>query len=223
MLARHHESLFVEGEDSAREARRLSLQQAGEREIEKSLYIWGTQTDDPHDAIQCCLMAPIFGLKDPPRMKATIDRLAEWSPNDTAVLEPCYYYVIQDFATCDNKVFEAFDRLRSDPWIDHHVVFFFFRAVVARGHDDKEFRRKTYEALKQPFPGFAADLERRSTLMELAVMLDPKTVAEAFHEHEKYLDWSERYLAARANAYRAVNDPMTEQALRDLADFRANK
>ncbi len=223
MLARHHESLFVEGEDSAREARRLSLQQAGEREIEKSLYIWGTQTDDPHDAIQCCLMAPIFGLKDPPRMKATIDRLAKWSPNDTAVLEPYYYYVIQDFATCDNKVFEAFDRLRSDPWIDHHVVFFFFRAVVARGHDDKEFRRKAYEALKQPFPGFAADLERRSTLMELAVMLDPKTAAEAFRAHERYLDWSEQYLKPRANAYRAVNDPMTEQALRDLANFRANK
>jgi spermidine synthase len=223
MLARLNEVMFVERPTNHRKSRRMALQAAGQHDVKSALTIWDTQPDDPHDAIQCTLIGPMFGAQNLSKMKATIDRIAAWSPNDAALLEPAYYYVSDKPAKGDESVFSALEQLQSDPWFDNQSMFYFFRAVLDRGERDKDFCRKAYDALSRPFPGFTYDMNRRDAVMDLARMLGPDMTAKAFRDNEPHLQWTEQYLVARANAYRAVKDPLTEQAERDLDAFRANE
>lgn len=222
MLARHHDSPFIERRNPPKESRRKALDLADQHKVQEAMTTWKSQPDEPQDAIQCTLMAPIFGQVDPPKMKETIARMAPWSPTDAALLEAVQLYLSDDFEAADPKVFAAMEQLRADPWFDNHAMFFFLSTVLELAKHNPEFCQKARAALVQPLPGFASDPQRRETLLKLAIRLGPREAAQTFRAYESQLEWNEKYLATRAETYRATNDPLAAQAERDLRSFRAN-
>ncbi|MCP4660708.1 MAG: spermidine synthase, partial [bacterium] len=185
--------------------------------------LWLSQDHDPICQLDRFLLAESLAEGGDARAPAWLEQLRPVAPTEAMFLAARSSWRAGDAQSTVDHLGEAFESLRTDPWV--------FRPLVARGFElaedlaavYPEHGRRLFAALDEPFPVMLFEEVRLATRINLAAKVNFATLCvAAFSPLEPHVLWQERFLDARKRCYEQTHHPLAAKAREDLAEYLAD-
>jgi spermidine synthase len=195
-----------------------------DRNLPAARATWATVGGEPRDRNELAMVAQ---LEAELGLEAALPRIAAIRAYDAgeadAILATLRFRQGRDADAVD-ALESAFRIFRTDPW---PILRFKEQTTVLAGmigDRTPALARRLYDALAPPFALRALESNRLVNAAFLARHGDFKALCrEPIAQLEPYVPWNSEFLNLRLDCYRAVGDPRTEVARRELNEYLARE
>jgi spermidine synthase len=186
---------------------------------------WRAQAEEPKTLSHLTLLAECLAEEGDGKALPYIEKLAKTFPWDAEAIRARLLWKQQKPQEAAEALDKFLRNLREDPWPSSDIIrrSFVLAETMANTERAKVVARLFYNDLRTPLCLFNEESDRLMTLLGLGLYLDgnepgqyTRPIIEAF---EPYPLWQQKFLQSRNACYRAGNNPLADQARRDLDEF----
>lgn len=190
--------------------------------LARALQEWERQDAPPQFDYQLLMLADCLAHAGREETTEYLEPLAAWHPVEGEVIAAVYAMTTGDEEAACRSLNAALRLARIDPWFAQPVLTRGLRLARALA-EDEVCNEKLLQSLSEPFSVSILEGMRRTTLLDVARRSgederNPRTL-EALALFEPNPIWTEQFLSLRYRVYNHFNDPLTNQAFRDLEQF----
>jgi hypothetical protein len=180
---------------------------------------WSQQSRPPRYRFELMMLSEALAEAGDDGCLPLIESLSVLSPVDADTVLARYHFRNGQAGAAVQALEQALVRLRTDPWAEMLVIERGLGLAGEIAEARPDLRARLCELLEAPFSVRILNAARLDALLQIAKELGPRRAAPVVRQFEPNVPWRAAFLAYRADCYRQVNDPLAEQAERQLVEF----
>lgn len=178
----------------------------------------------PKGPIELAIVAEGLAEAGDRRAEIALKELRQYQPGEALGIEARLRLRQKKKQECRALLLKAFESFRKFPWARDHMMENTLRVAEMLAQVDKEAAPVLVKALSEPFAANCLNNYRKTTRMNICLDLDDKELtASVLKDFEPHVPWQYPFLKRRYEIYKALKDPLADQAKKDLEEFIAQE
>jgi hypothetical protein len=183
---------------------------------------WRSQPRPPTEPLELIILGEAAAATGDPEAVELVRRLDDVAPIEAQVFRAELALCTGDVEAARRALQAAFERLRTDPWVQELVASRALSTAADLARTAPEQAPALEALLSEPFAVRVVDERRRMVRLEIARLVGDRSAVAALEELEPDVPWQGELLAFRQELYERVGDPRAGRAARDLERFMAD-
>jgi len=184
---------------------------------------WPASVTDPGDDVLRLVLARILAERGSDECLVLLAKAETIYPADVAAVRAIYFVRTKDMPRAADSLTSFLSRLSTNPWCVPVVSRDAVGLAVDIANADAALAKKLLPVLSQPYVAHRYQTARLRARVLVAVKVGPQEVVDALAEMEPNVMWSAEILKPRAEAYAAIDHPLSVRAQRDWELFQRNE
>lgn len=190
---------------------------------------WRAQKEQPKTIPHLRMVAESLARQGSSTAVSYIDQLAISYPDDADALRAELYWNQKKPKEAQEYLTKFLKAAHRNPWPDQDLIRRSLSLALTMATSDQSLAtaKMFYELLKTPFCVWNCEADRMVGLLTIGICADGsyfgERTAEAVAAFEPHPVWQSQFLKTRALAYSNTNNPMADEAMRDLEEFNSRE
>ncbi|MDF1660710.1 MAG: fused MFS/spermidine synthase [Planctomycetota bacterium] len=197
-----------------------AMQRHLRRDYRGSLAAFFSLKRRPIGPIELAMVAEGLADAGDPRAEIALKELTVYQPGEALGIRARLLLRQKKRQECRATLLKAFESFRQFPWARDHLMENTLRVAEMLARVDKEAAPVLVKALDKPFAANCLNNYRKTTRMNICLELDNKELtASVLADFEPHIPWQYSFLKRRYEIYKALKNPLADQARKDLEEF----
>jgi predicted membrane-bound spermidine synthase len=204
------------------EKRILARQAYGRDDLGKACAEWFAQPAGPGSPLDTLLVGECLAAQSDPRTPAYVAGLRAADPVEADLLLGIWNVAAGHPADAAARLAAGFEAARAWPWTHRPLLRRAMLLTIRLAREEPAVASGLYAALARPFSVRLLEEDRLRARIDIARSAGRDDLCtDALAPFEGHIPWEDRFLAYRAACYQRTGNPLRDEALDDLAQFRA--
>lgn len=199
-----------------------AMQRHLRRDFRGSLAAFFSLKRTPKGPIELAIVAEGLAEAGDRRAEIALKELQAYQPGEALGIRARLLLRQKKYQPCRDTLLKAFENFRNFPWARDHLMENTLMIAEQLAQVDKEAAPILVKALEKPFAAHCLNNARKTTRMNICLDLeDRELTAEVLADFEPHIPWQQLFLRRRYEVYKAMKNPLLDQARQDLERFLA--